>query len=69
MLEMAGSAEVGQGEQLHAQEKGERSFTAKPYWQKLLIIAGGILFNIILVRLRCFKLLVQPRGSLYWQLV
>lgn len=46
-VEMAGSAEVGQGEQTHAHATDERSLASKPYWQKLLIIAGGILFNMI----------------------
>lgn len=46
-VEVAGSPEVGQGEQLHAAEKGDRSFNSKPFWQKLLIIAGGIFFNLI----------------------
>ena len=46
-VEMAGSAEVGQGEQLHADTTDERSLASKPYWQKMLIIAGGILFNMI----------------------
>ncbi len=46
-VEVAGSAEVGQGEQSHAYDTSERSFNAKPYWQKLVIMLGGILFNII----------------------
>ena len=46
-VEMAGSPEVGQGEQLEAQATDDRSFNAKPYWQKLLILAGGILFNVL----------------------
>ncbi len=46
-VELAGSPEIGQGEQLHAKDTSERSFNRKPYWQKLLIIAGGILFNLI----------------------
>lgn len=46
-VEMAGSAEVGQGEQAFAHDTSERSFAAKPYWQKMLIMFGGILFNII----------------------
>ncbi len=45
-VEVAGNAEVGQGEQLEAHAKGDRSFTSKPYWQKLLIMAAGILFNV-----------------------
>lgn len=46
-VELAGSAEVGQGEQLHAHDKGLRSFNAKPYWQKFLIMLGGILANVL----------------------
>lgn len=46
-VELAGSAEMGQGEQAHAFDTGERSFAAKPYWQKFLIMLGGIGFNII----------------------
>lgn len=47
-VEMAGSPEVGQGEQLYAKSKDSRSFNSKPYWQKMLIISGGIIFNILL---------------------
>lgn len=46
-VELAGSPEVGQGEQAHAHATDERSFNRKPYWQKLLIIAGCIIFNLI----------------------
>jgi regulator of sigma E protease len=46
-VEMAGSAEVGQGEQVYAYATDERSFNRKPYWQKMVIISGGIVFNII----------------------
>ena len=46
-VELAGSAEMGQGEQAHAQDTGDRSFNSKPYWQKFLIMLGGIGFNII----------------------
>ena len=46
-VEVAGNPEVGQGEQLEAHATGERTFNAKPYWQKLLIMAAGILFNIL----------------------
>ncbi len=45
-VEIAGSAEVGQGEQLHAHDKSDRSFNSKPYWQKFLIMLGGIIFNV-----------------------
>lgn len=46
-VEIAGIQEVGQGEQAHAHETGPRAFNKKPYWQKLMILSGGILFNII----------------------
>jgi regulator of sigma E protease len=46
-VELAGSEEIGQGEQAHAKATDERSFGAKPYWQKLLIMLGGISFNIL----------------------
>ncbi len=46
-VEIAGLVEVGQGEQAHATITGERSFESKPYWQKFLVLMGGILFNLI----------------------
>ncbi len=46
-VELAGSHELGQGEQEHAQMKGDRSFESIAYWKKLLIMLGGIGFNII----------------------
>lgn len=46
-VEIAGSAEMGQGEQKDAHAKDAHSFAVKPYWQKLLVMLGGILFNLI----------------------
>ena len=46
-VEMAGSQEIGQGEQKYASDKGDRSFNSKPFWQKFLIIAAGILLNVL----------------------
>lgn len=46
-VEIAGLAEVGQGAQEHAHVAGETSFSKKPYWQKLLVLSGGVLFNIL----------------------
>lgn len=46
-VEIAGNAEVGQGEQKSAHANDETSFTQKPYYQKLLVMCGGILFNVI----------------------
>lgn len=46
-VELAGAAEPGQGEQKEAHRDDEHSFKSKPYYQKLLIMSGGILFNLI----------------------
>jgi len=46
-VEMAGSPEVGQGEQKHAHSVANNSFSQKPYWQKMLIMIAGIAFNLI----------------------
>jgi regulator of sigma E protease len=46
-VEMAGSAEFGQGDQAHATMSGNLSYGSKPYWQKLLVSLGGILFNLL----------------------
>lgn len=47
-VEIAGNQEVGQGDQAQANSHDEYSFAVKPYYQKLLIMSGGILFNILL---------------------
>ena len=44
-VEIAGMAEVGQGEQAHAEDAGPDSFSSKPFWQRFLVLIGGILFN------------------------
>ncbi len=46
-VEMAGSAEFGQGSQEHANMTGDLSYETKPYWQKLLVSLGGIAFNLL----------------------
>lgn len=46
-VEIAGNREIGQGEQKEASRTDQNSFAHKPYWQKMLIIGGGILFNMI----------------------
>ena len=46
-VEIAGAAEVGQGEQKEAHATDKNSFAKKPYYQKLLVMIGGILFNLI----------------------
>jgi len=46
-VEMAGAAEVGQGDQLEAHNTDRHSFVSKPYWQKFLVMSGGILANLL----------------------
>ncbi len=46
-VEVAGMAEIGQGEQKEAARVGEDSFAVKPFYQKMLILFGGILFNLL----------------------
>jgi regulator of sigma E protease len=46
-VEIAGAAEVGQGDQSQAFSTDERSFAHKPYYQKMLVMFGGIMFNLI----------------------
>jgi regulator of sigma E protease len=46
-VEIAGAAEVGQGDQSQAFSTDERSFARKPYYQKMLVMFGGIMFNLI----------------------
>jgi regulator of sigma E protease len=45
--EIAGLAEVGQGEQQFATATGDDSFATKAYWKKLLVLGGGIIFNLL----------------------
>ncbi len=46
-VEISGMVEPGQGDQEHAQASDDRSFATKPYWQKFLVIMGGIVFNML----------------------
>ncbi|MCL5436946.1 MAG: M50 family metallopeptidase [Candidatus Dependentiae bacterium] len=46
-VEIAGNYEPGQGEQAEAMRDDERSFRHKRLWQKLFIICGGIIANMI----------------------
>jgi regulator of sigma E protease len=46
-LEIAGNAEIGQGEQKLATSTDEDSFVTKPLYQKILVMLGGILFNLL----------------------
>ncbi len=46
-VEIAGMEEIGQGEQNFAHDTSHISFRQKPYWQKFLVLLGGILFNML----------------------
>jgi regulator of sigma E protease len=46
-VEIAGMAEVGQGDQAEAARTDDRSFGSKPYYLKLLVLLGGIMFNLL----------------------
>ena len=41
-MEIAGAAEVAQGEQKDAYARDERSFASKPWYQKFLVMIAGI---------------------------
>lgn len=63
-VEIAGLAEIGQGDQSHAQETGETSFANKSYWKKALVLLGGILFNILFAYLAfCFIFIAGNRSA------
>jgi regulator of sigma E protease len=46
-VEIAGLEEVAQGEQKESKRSDDLSFNQKPYYQKLLVLTGGIVFNLI----------------------
>lgn len=46
-VEIAGLAEVGQGEQQHASVTDQTSFSEKAYWKKFLVLSGGIILNLL----------------------
>ncbi len=46
-VEIAGAAEVGQGDQKEAHSIAQDSFASKPFYQKLLVMLGGIFFNLM----------------------
>jgi len=65
-VEIAGVQEVNQGSQLEAHRSDHFSFSAKPYYQKLLILSGGILFNILMAYaiMSVLSLIGAPKVSL-----
>jgi regulator of sigma E protease len=61
--EIAGLAEVGQGEQEFATATGDDSFATKPYWQKLFVLGGGIILNLLFAYLVfCCLFMVGTNG-------
>ncbi len=46
-VEIAGAAEVGQGDQKDAHARDAGSFATKPFYQQLAVMLGGIFFNLI----------------------
>ncbi len=46
-VEIAGSAEVGQGEQAEAYSTDDRAFGPRPWIQKFFVVMGGIAFNLL----------------------
>ncbi len=69
-VEIAGMAEVGQGEQKEAYSSGEDSFAVKPFYQKMLILFGGILFNLLFAyfSLSLLFMLGAPKTDLLYPL-
>lgn len=45
-VEIAGLEEVGQGDQAFAHETGSRAFSSKNFIEKMLVLLGGIIFNL-----------------------
>ena len=67
-VEIAGLAEVGQGEQKEAHSTDQTSFSQKPYYQKILILIGGIGFNLLFA-LGAFWLIFMlgiPKSPLFY---
>ena len=56
--EIAGHEEVGQGDQALAQDRSDRSFDVKPYWQKLFVLLGGIIGNLLFAYLAACTLFI-----------
>lgn len=67
-VEIAGSAEMGQGDQKDAHSNDAYSFASKPYYQKLLILLGGISFNLFFAyfALSLLFLLGAPKSDMLY---
>jgi regulator of sigma E protease len=45
-VEIAGIEELGQGDQKHGKDRSDNSFANKRYYQKAIVLLGGIIFNM-----------------------
>lgn len=68
-VEIAGSSEMGQGEQSHAHSRASDSFAVKPFWQKLLVMLGGIICNLLFAYVAFILLfaLGTPKSALMYK--
>lgn len=55
-VEIAGMAEINQGDQKSAHSTDSTSFAVKPYWQKMLVISAGVIFNLVSAYITLFIL-------------
>ncbi|MFI5333087.1 MAG: M50 family metallopeptidase [Candidatus Babeliales bacterium] len=69
-VEIAGASEVGQGEQKDAYAQDAGSFAIKPWYQKALILLGGIIFNLAFAYMAvCLVFLTgAPKGNFLYPL-
>ncbi len=69
-VEIAGMAEVGQGDQKEAFSTEHDSFAVKPFYQKMFILFGGILFNLLFayVTLSLLFMMGAPKTDLLYPL-
>lgn len=69
-VEVSGMAELGQGEQKEAYDTGANSFATKPLYQKLIILFGGIFFNLLFayISLSLLFMIGAPKTDLLYPL-
>lgn len=69
-VEIAGAAEMGQGEQKEANAQDAGSFAVKPWYQKALILLGGIFFNLAFAYFAVVLVFLAgaPKGSFLYPL-
>lgn len=69
-VEIAGASEIGQGEQKEANAHDAGSFAVKPWYQKMFVLLGGILFNLAFAYIAvCLVFLAgAPKGDFLYPL-